>query len=696
MLKFSLGLYLTIASSLMMNICHATDNTFVGEKNKLGLSAEEKTLLKEKRNAFKLDLKFANINRSNQKKQTVIKGNIYGPHGMNLLRLAEKTNSFIAIRDCSTYTIEGVISGGAGKDFGVKEKSSIVDAVGLRGRIPVRNKYSKKEDPEADSKLYKDVIKVKDLPETPYTMVLAKKFLNNYPCYLYDKNGTSNVFIGQDPNVEDHFVYKCQSGSAYKWVNLKGQVVQFDAVDTFQPVYVLASKSPVSKGMLTRLTDNFHLKGLVPLHIPEGINPESDTIVATEEMISRGGESVRNIPQNINDINLNYQLLSTHKKIGGKKCKICIHKNQFSAVSHLTVSDHPDSIEVLYNCEGVWFDKDEKPVIDPAKIEEANHFFNPIEVIASVKPIIPDYDTAVVRTKGYDFPKSYDPAGKLGYVNQEDRILFEYLKDATDGMVFHGTDSDNPVGFLFEMSEDSPYTTFAPALPGDETPDSKVYSSKNPVEFIELVNRYRKAGYNLTLNPRTGVLLTYDDASQKFMYDQGVMLAGKTESDKKHWYASPDKSKIVNFGGIETVIKKSSHELEIKGFLNKVYALQKLLAIVSFEPPLKLNNETGERTPFCSFEGAADQKTACTQENVKAYHFILIDKIVSELKSKEGQIMGILNEMKDKSNFENLKSYVDGLLSSSDLYVKLYGQNSNHSGVANHPMKEADEKQFTR
>ncbi len=683
MMKFSLSLYLTVASSLIMNVCFADKNSSL-EKSNLGLSAEDKAALKLKRNSRAVNSNFDVINRSNQKKQTVIKGNIYGPHGMNLLQLAQNLNAFIAIRDCSTFTIEGVIAGGSGKDFHIKYKSSKIPIAGLRGRIPVKNKHSKKLDPAADADMYINITSKKDLPDTPYATALAETRLNNYRCYLYDKTGNDD-FIGDvydADKIDDYFVYRCDNKGSEYWINSKGRNVTLtdQEVEKIQPVYVLSAKTPISQDDLSKVANSLGMKRIVPINVPDDIHDQTNTIAGVIDVLQdKSHEAEDRLTGDV--VRLNYSLLSTYKMLNDKKCKVYMSPGDLAALKQTRSGENARSSNVSYQCcektkptQCEWRDSKGQKVID-AKLLESFAAYVPVEIIAEERSIIPDYDTAVVRTIGYDFPKEYDPAGELGFVNQEDRNIFEYLKKATDGMVFHGADADNPVGFLFEMSEESPYTIFAPALPDDETQDSKVHSSKDPVEFINLVNRYRKAGYNVILNPRTGVLLRYDETSQQFMYGSGVMFAGSVKPHEKHWHASTDKDAIINFGVIETGLKKVSPEVQksLKSFLNNIYSLQKMIAMVSFEPPLQKNDQTGERTSFCSF----DSQQVCNSSNIKRYHFGLIDRAVNNITSGESaKIQQIKNMLPDSNQAEKLQAYITNLLNTVNVYKQKNGMTS--------------------
>lgn len=727
MSKFSVSFYLTVASASLMGVCSfvlASGSTQVlsgsqeindpllsqdkenfkpslnvprkgkidiGEKadhaKKNGPHLESKKTERPEVGKLKLgslNSQFANIGNVNKKKQNVIKGNIYGPHGMNLLQLAQNLNAFIAIRDCSTFTIEGVIAGGAGKDFHIKYKSSKIPIAGLRGRIPVKNKHSKKLDPAADSDMYINITSKKDLPDTPYATALAETRLNNYRCYLYDKTGNDN-FIGDVDDadkIDDYFVYRCDNNGSDYWINSKGRNVTLTDQDMekIQPVYVLSAKTPISQGDLSKVANSLGMKRIVPINVPDDIHDQINTIAGVTDVL-------QDKPHGVEDrltgdvVRLNYSLLSTYKMLNDKKCKVYMSPGALSALKQARSVENSRASNVSYQCcekanptQCEWRDSKGQKVID-AKLLESFAAYVPVEIIAEERSIIPDYDTAVVRTIGYDFPKEYDPAGELGFVNQEDRNIFEYLKKATDGMVFHGADADNPVGFLFEMSEESPYTTFAPALPDDETSDAKVHSSKDPVEFINLVNRYRKAGYNVILNPRTGVLLRYDETSQQFMYDSGVMIAGTDKPNEKHWYASEDKNAIVNFGAIETGLKMASSEDQksLKSFLNNIYSLQKLIAMVSFEPPLQKNDQTGARTSFCSF----DSQQACNASNIKTYHFGLIDQVVNNITSGEATKMRQIKNLLPGSNqSEKLQAYITNLLNTVNVYKQKHGVTS--------------------
>lgn len=688
MSKFSLSFYLTVASiSFVSMFVFADESSFPQKEDKDNRGSNE-PLIRDERTKVKklqlenLDAKFSNIGAVSQKKENIIKGNIYGPHGMNLLRLAEKTNSFISIRDCSTYTIEGVIAGGAGKDFHIKYKSSKIPVAGLRGRIPVRNKYAKKQDSIADSDLYHKIISKKDLPDTPYTIALAETKLNNYTCYLYDKTG-NNDFIGDVQNVDDYFVYRCDDNGINYWINLMGRNVNLtpEQIEKIQPVYVLASKTPISQSDLTKVSESLNAKRIIPINVPNETHDGVDTVVGIDGALQDDVRKTAETSLYKNTVKLNYSLLSTYKMLHEKKCKVYMSQEDLLKLRQNDTANNLKVNNVSYQCcdkldplQCEWRDNRGEKVLEPKQLEAFSAYV-PVKVIVEEKSIIPDYDTSVVRSKGYDFPKNYDPQGELGFVNQEDRYMFEYLKRATEGMVFHGADADNPVGFLFEMSAESPYTTFAPALPGDETPDAKVYSSKDPVEFINLVNRYRKAGYNVILNPRTGVLLRYDDTSKKFMYDPGVMLAGANKPDEKHWYASANRSEVVNFGAIETGIKHASDDDQksIKSFLNSIYSLQKLIAIVYFEPPIFKDDATGSRTPFCSF----DSNQGCNEETIKAYHFRLIEQTVSDISVNTQKNMNLMTQLMPQSaHVEKLQTYLTNLLNVVSLYKQKNGVDS--------------------
>ena len=132
--------------------------------------------------------------------------------------------------------------------------------------------------------------------------------------------------------------------------------------------------------------------------------------------------------------------------------------------------------------------------IDPIDISDIQD----VKVYADKRtglPLIPDYDTAIHGSKKSSIDKEFDP--EYGFVRPEEKELIPKLQHDTHNMIRHGADTENPVGYKFEMTKDTPYTMY--------TPDGSVHSIDNEKDYVSFINDHRSKGYDLVLNPRTGV-----------------------------------------------------------------------------------------------------------------------------------------------------------------------------------------------
>ncbi len=114
--------------------------------------------------------------------------------------------------------------------------------------------------------------------------------------------------------------------------------------------------------------------------------------------------------------------------------------------------------------------------------------------------LIPDYDLASLGSKKSSVEKEYHP--DRGFFRPEEKQVIEGLEKTTHNMVRHGADTENPVGYKFEMSKETPYTAF--------TADGRVHSIDNEKSYVDFINQRRESGYNHVLNPRTGVEMGED------------------------------------------------------------------------------------------------------------------------------------------------------------------------------------------
>lgn len=122
-----------------------------------------------------------------------------------------------------------------------------------------------------------------------------------------------------------------------------------------------------------------------------------------------------------------------------------------------------------------------------------------VEVLGDLdgNPIIPDYDLAFIGHKRHS--DDFFQHTKFGNVRSDEISIISDLENLTDKMVRHGPDTQNPFGFEFEMSNITPYTIF--------TPQGEVFSADSPEKYIDQVNELRSRGYDINLNPRTGVIV---------------------------------------------------------------------------------------------------------------------------------------------------------------------------------------------
>lgn len=187
-----------------------------------------------------------------------------------------------------------------------------------------------------------------------------------------------------------------------------------------------------------------------------------------------------------------HSLVVATKEIEGVKYDI-----EFKTDPSLVSEKNPNGVSFAYrDSEGNLFDLNSEGKLQ--HIEDPDNNYEPVQVFADKetgRPLIPDYDTAIHGSKKSSITKVDHP--EYGFVRPEEVAIIDKLQKETHNMIRHGADTENPYGHEFEMSEDTPYTLF--------TPDGKVHSIETPKQYIDFVNKCREEGYDLVLNPRTGV-----------------------------------------------------------------------------------------------------------------------------------------------------------------------------------------------
>lgn len=187
-----------------------------------------------------------------------------------------------------------------------------------------------------------------------------------------------------------------------------------------------------------------------------------------------------------------HQFVIPTKKVDGQSYDICFYTD-INAVSE----KNPNGVQFAYrDPEGQYFANPEKDNtrLNPDELQGLQD----VKVFADKRtglPLIPDYDTAIHGSKKSSMDKEFDP--DLGFMRPEERGLIEHLQKETHNMIRHGADTENPVGYKFEMTKETPYTMY--------TPDGKIHSIDNEKGYVDFVNDHRSKGYDLVLNPRTGV-----------------------------------------------------------------------------------------------------------------------------------------------------------------------------------------------
>ncbi len=586
---------------------------------------------------LKINKDFASpLNRALQNKSNVYKGNLYGPHGADLQRLAATKKLFIAIRDTSVFAAEGIVDGGAGKDFHVKFKSSTLDVQGLRGRIPIWNRYSKKKNQADDVKIVNTVLSQKDDPKMPYTSSVPVIYMGGDQCQLHDKMNKSDdkddSFIGNlDPaQLKKYFVYRCKSQQGEVWRDYKGKLLNnltsgmMEELEKSLPVEVLAFKQKVSLVSSGKLLHSLKAAGLL-----EKSDDAVRQLIPGQLLVSVATGPV--VPaQAGSDIQLTR--VAAYTKFNNQYCRVF----ENGTAMEDTILERP----YFLKCGDVWYEGstkariENKGILDSLNSSESKS----IDVAAEVKPIIPDYDTAAVRSQGYDFEKRSDE--EHGFVNDEDEAALAYLKAVTDDMVLHGSDANNPVGFLFEMTDNTPYTIFAPRL--DNEPGAQVYSCKNVQDYLDVVNQYRAVGYNVLLNPRTGVELVNQNGRMVYVFKE-------------------NKNQRIDFEALEAAAKQLNavDKEKVLNFFTHLYRFQQLLAMVSFDVPV-LKKE--------GHETSCPNNVVCTKEGIHQYHSEHLTKAGKAVLHEQVVVLSILNNKTGmQSEIEKLIPYLQNL---KQLYEK--------------------------
>jgi len=177
--------------------------------------------------------------------------------------------------------------------------------------------------------------------------------------------------------------------------------------------------------------------------------------------------------------------------------------------------------------------------------------------------LIPDYDLASLGSKKSGVEKEYHK--DYGFFRPEEKQVIEGLQKTTHNMVRHGADTENPVGYKFEMSKETPYTAFSA--------DGKVTSIDNEHSYIDYINQRREAGYNHVLNPRTGVEMTKEGkyflppAEARMDYekiDKQITKIEQSGNIEQFKHAKEIASKEIEYKQMEAALPKAVYAMEVE------------------------------------------------------------------------------------------------------------------------------------
>jgi len=186
-----------------------------------------------------------------------------------------------------------------------------------------------------------------------------------------------------------------------------------------------------------------------------------------------------------------YATITPRKSVGKKSYDICFYQKPVESVESTEVTFvYKDDSSKYYSIAG----KPESLITDEeilSKIQEVKVFADK----ETNSPLIPDYDIAILGSKDSSIIKIQHE--KYGIIRPEEEKIISELEIITHNMIRHGADSENPLGYKFEMTKETPYTIY--------TPDGNIRSIDNERSYVNLINEERGKGYNLVLNPRTGV-----------------------------------------------------------------------------------------------------------------------------------------------------------------------------------------------
>ena len=287
-----------------------------------------------------------------------------------------------------------------------------------------------------------------------------------------------------------------------------------------------------------------------------------------------------------------HKFVTPTKKVGDKSYDICFYTDP------TTISPkNPNGVQFAYkDSEGQYFSNPEKSdtKLDPERLSGLQD----VKVFADKKtglPLIPDYDTAIHGSKKSSIDKEFDP--DLGFMRPEEKVIIHKLQKETHNMIRHGADTENPVGYKFEMTKETPYTMY--------TPDGKIHSIDNEQSYVDFVNVHRDKGYDLVLNPRTGV-----------------------ELNKEGKYVLPPEDMRINYEQIDKDIAKLGAEGKndqmklAKKISNQDIAYKQLIAVVpeaAHAMEVEKAHQKGAEAPsFNAFKAKLDERKTLAKAELKS------------------------------------------------------------------------------